>query len=369
MFGHGHFETCQLVLFRHNKMVEMMKVFIFTFLSSVTAFASVASNPDTKILTKAIAVALDCANRSDPHDSAYGPSLDFKERHPAFFGCWDYHASVFNHWALLRVVNEWPDRPERQAIVALLAEHFSKNSLIIESENLRTDLVLPLYETAWVLRLADEIRRTQFPEAKNWSQDFAPLEQEALTVFQKQLTMTTVPDRSPLHSNTAYALIHALDYADNSNQMSLAELIRKQARLFFIADRNCQAPEEATAGPGAYVGAQFISPCFTEADLMRRVLTQDEYLSWHKSFFPTLPEEWLQPLIPINKEYGHYRLGLMLSKAAQFRGIARTACESRLLAAADVQTSTAAETMFDQDYMGDHWLPAFYIYSLMHFGP
>ncbi|MGZ3650919.1 MAG: DUF2891 family protein [Bdellovibrionota bacterium] len=348
-----------------------MKKIFFTLgvIASTSASASLDAVPDPVTLTRSISISLDCANRLEPHDSYYGPLQEFKARHPVFFGCWDYHASAFNHWALLRVVNEWPDRPERNAIVSFLSKQFTRENLKTEAQNIQKDISVPLYEIGWVLQLADEIHQARFPEAKNWSQNFAPLESEALNVFREQLLKTSVPDRSPLHQNTAYALIHALDYARSSHQPELAQLILQRAREFFVADQDCQVPDESEAGPGGYVGAQFISQCFTEADLMRRVLAQGEFVDWYQKFFPHLPDDWLKPLAPMSNQYGFYRLGLMLSKAANFHGLARSTGDNRLLPAADVQTATAQATMFDQGYMGDHWLPAFYIYSLMHFGP
>ena len=54
------------------------------------------------------------------------------------------------------------------------------------------------------------------------------------------------------------------------------------ARNFFLADKNCPLDYEPS-------GEDFLSPCLGEADVMRRVLSQEEFASWLKEFLPQIP--------------------------------------------------------------------------------
>ena len=99
---------------------------------------------------------------------------------------------------------------------------------------------------------------------------------------------------------------------------------------------------------------------------MRRVLSGADFKVWLKTFFPALPDSFLKPVVP-KGDYPYYQTGLMLHKARTMRGLADSIDSpkdaARLRAAANIQSATAEKVMFDYDYVGDHWLPAFFIYS------
>ena len=83
------------------------------------------------------------------------------------------------------------------------------------------------------------------------------------------LGVLSVPVREGTHQNTAFALVHALDYARAAGDTELGAAIEEAARRFYLADLDCPADYEPS-------GEDFISPCLAEADLMRRILEAKE---------------------------------------------------------------------------------------------
>ncbi|MEP7359594.1 MAG: DUF2891 family protein, partial [Anaerolineales bacterium] len=82
------------------------------------------------------------------------------------------------------------------------------------------------------------------------------------------LPKLTYAVRTGVHSNTAFALILALDYADAMHDAPLRDLIGSRAQDWFGADADCPAWGEPS-------GEDFLSASLVEALLMRRVLPAD----------------------------------------------------------------------------------------------
>ncbi|MFP3360934.1 DUF2891 family protein, partial [Planococcus sp. SIMBA_143] len=80
------------------------------------------------------------------------------------------------------------------------------------------------------------------------------------------------PVRVGEHSNTAFGLSFAYDYAVNNELTELEKLIETRARTYFMSDKNCPISWEPS-------GYDFISPCLEEIGLMQRVLPKKEFLA------------------------------------------------------------------------------------------
>ena len=175
------------------------------------------------------------------------------------------------------------------------------------------------------------------------------------------LPKLTYPVRSGAHSNTAFALILALDYAEAAHDAALTALIAARAKAWFDADENCPAWGEPS-------GEDFLSPALTEALLMRRVLVHDAFAGWLKRFFPDLADS--QPsilFIPASvSDRSDGRIahldGLNLSRAWCWRGIA-----PELAATADAHLAASLPHVAG-DYMGEHWLASFALLALSENG-
>lgn len=76
------------------------------------------------------------------------------------------------------------------------------------------------------------------------------------------------------HSNTAFALAFAHDYALSCEAAALRELVVAKAREWYLDD---------TAAPAAWEpsGADFFSPALIEADLMWRGVSSGQYVGEH----------------------------------------------------------------------------------------
>jgi hypothetical protein len=112
-----------------------------------------------------------------------------------------------------------------------------------------------------------------------------------------------------------------LDYAHEVGNQQLSSLVKEKARQFFLQDKDCPLAYEPS-------GEDFLSPCLGEADVMRRVLSRDEFARWLRAFLPQIPTSesaaWLKPVVspdPGDPKLAHLD-GLNLSRAWMLEGIA-----------------------------------------------
>jgi len=178
--------------------------------------------------------------------------------------------------------------------------------------------------------------------------------------------------REGTHSNTAFALAHAHDYARITGAKDLRRAIERRARQFYAADENCPTAYEPS-------GEDFVSPCLAEADFMRRIMPRGEFAAWLKDFLPPLNSKRFAPVIrPVevkdlkDPKIGHL-IGLSLQRAWCYEGIAGALPDDDprrevFLRSARLHTSTALDQMFESGYGGEHWLASFAIYLLTDAG-
>jgi hypothetical protein len=179
--------------------------------------------------------------------------------------------------------------------------------------------------------------------------------------------------RSGEHSNTAFGLGLALDYARGAGRNDFAALLESKIRAFYGKDQACPLNYEPS-------GEDFLSPCLAEADAMRRVLPQAEFSRWLSEFLPAVPRdgstEWLRPAVVADPSDGRlaHLDGLNLSRAWMLRGIAAALPEKdRRLAS--LLRATAADHQRDglrsvtgEHYEGGHWLASFAMYLMTNRG-
>ncbi|PYL48917.1 MAG: DUF2891 domain-containing protein, partial [Verrucomicrobia bacterium] len=111
-----------------------------------------------------------------------------------------------------------------------------------------------------------------------------------------------------------------LDYARGAGNEEFAKLVNDSAKKFFLADKDCPLTYEPS-------GEDFLSPSLGEADVMRRVLPQNEFAKWLKEFMPQIPTtanaDWLPVAVspdPSDPKLAHLD-GLNLSRAWMLEGI------------------------------------------------
>jgi hypothetical protein len=291
--------------------------------------------------------------------------------HPAFYGCLDWHSSVHGHWMLARVLKLFPDLPEAAKIRSTLDENLSASNIQAEVSYLtqaNRQSFERTYGWAWLLKLAQELRDWDDPQARQWSKNLQPLADALVARYKQFLPKQTYPIRSGVHPNTAFGLAFALDYARATGDKDLESLIIERSKTYYIADTNYPAAWE----PG---GEDFFSPSLIEADLMLRVLKPDQYRSWLKQFLPKLsagePKSILTPAIVGDRSDPKivHLDGLNLSRAWCMRHIAaalpdRDATGAVLERAAAAHASDALAHVASGDYLGEHWLASFAVYLM-----
>ena len=137
-----------------------------------------------------------------------------RELHPAFFGSWDWHSSVHQHWLLVRLLRL--DRAGELTAHArrALAASLTPERLAIEADYLRDHPAFErTYGWAWLLRLSDELAAWTDPDAARWADALAPAVAVVRTGWLAWLPSATYPIRAGTHANSAFGLTLALEHA------------------------------------------------------------------------------------------------------------------------------------------------------------
>jgi len=111
------------------------------------------------------------------------------------------------------------------------------------------------------------------PLARELEQNLQSLTDLITQRYIEFLPKLNYPIRVGEHTNTAFGLSFAWDYANTSGKKELLLAIENRARDFYMNDISCPLNWEPS-------GYDFLSPCFEEIDLMRRVLDENEFLEW-----------------------------------------------------------------------------------------
>ncbi len=317
-------------------------------------------------------IVLGHATREYPHKADHvfnGPQdvAPHREHHPIFFGSFDWHSCVHGYWSLAVLLRLYPDMPEAPAVRALFADSFTAEK--VEGE--RAYLDRPLsgvferpYGWAWLLKLAAELRAHDDPTAY---EALRPLAEAFADRFKTFLPKATYPLRAGVHTNTAFALRLAMDYAQACGDPDLTVLAMETARGWYAGDKACQAWEPS--------GDEFLSPALMEAECLRRMLPPEAFGDWFAGFLPEIaqhqPATLFTPATVSDRTDGKiaHLDGLNLSRAWCWRGIAGALPEgdpARAIALEAAETHLAdALPHVAGDYMGEHWLVSFALLALL----
>jgi hypothetical protein len=291
--------------------------------------------------------------------------------HPAFYGCFDWHSTVHGHWMLVHLLRLFPTMPEARDIRNALDANLSEKNIAGEVAYLKQANRASFERTygwAWLLKLAEELRGWDDQDGKRWSQNLQPLADGFVEKYLAFLPKQNYPIRTGVHPNTAFGLAFALDYARAVGDKKVEPLIIERNRTYFGGDVNYPAAWE----PG---GEDFFSPALMEADLMRRVMNQNEFAEWFHRFLPAIarnePKALLQPAIVTDRtdpKLVHLD-GLNLSRAWCMRSIAAALpvddpARKVLSQSAAAHAQAALPYIASGNYEGEHWLASFAVYML-----
>ena len=300
-----------------------------------------------------------------------------REMHPVFYGSFDWHSSVHGHWMLVRLARLYPNATVCSQIRELLDKHFTLEKLRREAkyfEKKSNKAYDRMYGWAWALRLAQELRTWDDPQARRWAENFSVLENKLVELILDYLPRLTYPIRSGTHPNTAFALSMILDYARAVEDQTLTELVINYAKEKYTPDRDYPANYEPS-------GHDFFSSGLNQADLLRRVMVSGEFSKWLEQFLPGLDSpsskanKILQPAIvsDLSDPKIVHLVGLNLSRAWTQRGIASVlpqddARRAALETAAAIHCQAGLKYVFSGSYEGEHWLASFAVYLLTDAG-
>ena len=329
---------------------------------------------DTQAAQRFASLALGCVHKEYPNHMSHTLNSDAdaappQQLTPAFYGCLDWHSSVHGHWLLVRLAKTYPGaqfvQPAREALrQSLTAKNIAQEAAYLRGEG-RASFERP-YGLAWLLQLAAELKEWDDPQAREMAANLRPLEEAALGRLSDWLPKLSNPVRIGEHDQTAFALGLMLDYARNNGNGQFAGLIVSKARQFYLGDKDCPLAYEPS-------GEDFLSPCLGEADLMRRVLPNQEFARWLRAFLPQIATQddgrWLQPVAspdPSDPKLAHLD-GLNLSRAWMLEGIAaglpkRDKRLPSIAASAVAHRQTGLAAVTGEHYEGGHWLGSFAVY-------
>lgn len=289
--------------------------------------------------------------------------------HPSFYGCLDWHSSVHGHWMLVKLLKQFPNMTSKDSIVQVLNNSFQELKLTTEAAYFtkykNSNVFERTYGWAWLLKLDQELYTFNDPVAKQWYQALQPLTKQVVTLWKNYLPKQTYPNRTGVHPNTAFGLVFALDWARAVKDTAFESAIIKSSKIFFL--NNIATP--------AYLepdGTDFLSPSLEIADLMSRVLPQQEFIKWFNTFYEKRSLENIVKL-PIVSDRTDMQIvhldGLSLSRAWCMIGIAKLLPSTSKTKILFEQTAkqflqNTLPVVTSGNYGGDHWLASFAVYAL-----
>lgn len=288
-----------------------------------------------------------------------------KKLHPSFYGCFDWHSSVHGHWSLVFLLKKFPNLAQRESIIKKLQVNLSKENIQAEIEYLSKKHEKSFERTYgwnWLLKLQLELETYNEPFAQDLAQNLKPLSNLIIERYIEFLPKLLYPIRVGTHSNTAFGLTFAWDYAIYSNNNTFQNSIRDNSIRLFQNDVNCPFNWEPS-------GTDFLSPCLEEMGLMQRVLKQDDFLKWLKKFAPQLftkKFKWEVAKVS-DRTDGHlvHLDGLNFSRAWNLFHLINAYPKQfgHLKPLADVHMNFSLPSVVDGNYEGEHWLASFALHA------
>lgn len=283
------------------------------------------------------------------------------EHHPAFYGCFDWHSAVHGHWSLVYLLKNFPELAKKEEAIQILDTNLTAENIEKEvayfSLNRESKSFERTYGWAWLLKLQEELFTWDHPLAQKWYNNLKPLEEYISNAFIAYLPKLVYPIRVGTHSNTAFGLSFAYDYAQVVGNTALSNAIKEAAIRFYSNDKDCPISWEPS-------GYDFLSPCLQEIDIMRKVLSNEEFKKWSEAFLPPLIKQNLA-LVPgqvKDRSDGHlvHLDGVNFSRAWCLYPL-KDNINAYNLATEHLDYSLSKIT--DGDYAGQHWLGSFALYA------
>jgi hypothetical protein len=359
---------------------DLIMIIIFIFFSSCSEKQSSTNEAKKIIIEEAIELdaqaannlielPLSCVLQEYPNKlnqvlAGKNDMLEPSELHPTFFGCFDWHSAVHGHWSLVKLLKDFPNIEGRQEAINKLKTTITKKNIdkeVAYFDGKHNKSYERTYGWAWLLKLAEELHTWNDPIARELENNLQPLTNLIIGKYIEFLPKLVYPIRVGEHTNTAFGLSFALDYAKTVKNEELEKLIKARARDFYFNDNDCPLKWEPS-------GFDFLSPCLEEASLISKVLEKDDYDLWLKSFLPQLSDVSfiLAPGKVSDRTDGKlvHLDGVNFSRAWCLKNIANTDKKyHHLIAIANTHINHSLPSLVGDTYEGGHWLGSFAIYA------
>ena len=92
------------------------------------------------------------------------------------------------------------------------------------------------YGWAWLLKLQEELERSEAEAAVGWASVLRPLTVKIVSLWTEFQPKLVYPLRVGQHTNTAFGLSLAIDYAETVGDTSFEHLIKDNSSVFFLDD-------------------------------------------------------------------------------------------------------------------------------------
>lgn len=284
-----------------------------------------------------------------------------KTLHPSFYGCFDWHSSVHGHWSLVYLLNNFKDLKDKEIIIEKLNTNLSQENIALEItyfEKKHEKSFERTYGWNWLLKLQLELEQSKEAFAPALAANLKPLTNLIVERYIEFLPKLLYPIRVGTHSNTAFGLTNAWDYAVFTADLRLQASIKNNAKRLFLDDENCPFTWEPS-------GTDFLSPCMEEIAIMQRILPAKEFIPWMKKFAPQLfSKKWNWEVAKVSdRTDGHlvHLDGLNFSRTWNLYALVKNypAYFSHLKPIADAHLSFSLPSIVDGNYEGEHWLASF----------
>jgi hypothetical protein len=357
-----------------------MKAYIIIFSTMFLCLSCLSEASDLKNqatqqlnLTEANSLAnlpLHCVETPYPYKTGYvlGSEKDVQEPsvvHPIFYGCFDWHSAAHGYWSLVTLLRQFPDLSKADEIKGVLQRNLTEAKVATELKFFSKDINASFERTygwAWLLKLSQELHEWDDPMATKLAANLQPLAELITNRYIDFLPKLLYPIRVGEHSNIAFGLSFAHDYALSQNNAELQNLIVKRAKDYFILDKHCPIEWEPS-------GFDFLSPCLEEVGLMQRILPSEQFLTWLNHFMPQLAEADFELAVAQVGDRKDGKLvhldGLNFSRAWNLYALAKEFPQyTHLKVLADKHVAYSYPNLVGDNYEGGHWLGSFAIHAL-----
>lgn len=322
------------------------------------------------VANKLIELPLHCVEMEYPNKlgQVIGADSDLQspnKLHPIFYGCFDWHSAVHGYWSMVTLLKEFPEMTKADNVRTILKNNITEEKVAIELAYFERNINKSYERTygwAWLLKLAETLHTWDDPLARELESNLQPLSDHIVSKYKTFLPKLVYPIRVGEHTNTAFGLAFAYDYAVTTNKVELKQIISERARDFYSHDKGCPISWEPS-------GYDFLSPCLEEIDIMRRILPEQEFIKWLEPFLPQLSDVHYQLAVGRVSDRTDGKLvhldGLNFNRAWVFYGLAKQYPKyEHLTEVANEHMAYSYPNLLGDAYEGGHWLGSFAIYAL-----